>query len=69
MLSTHGQSALPRSGVVLVFPLIDYPLVSVKKIGFPVCLVSDFNILSLLLRPMYQTLPLSRVGHFRRTHV
>jgi len=38
-LSTHGQSALPRRGVVLAFPVIDYQLVSVKKIGFPVCLL------------------------------
>src|SRR5215469_13392142 len=38
-LSTHGQSALPRRGVVLAFPVIDYPLVSVKKIGFPVRLL------------------------------
>ena len=39
MLSTHGQSALPRRGVVLAFPVIDYQLVSVKKIAFPVCLL------------------------------
>ena len=38
-LPTHGQSALPRRGVVLAFPVIDYQLVSVKKIGFPVCLL------------------------------
>ena len=38
-LSTHGQSALPRRGVVLAFPVIDYQLVSVNEIGFPVCLL------------------------------
>ena len=34
-----ASSALPRRGVVLAFPVIDYPLVSIKKIGFPVCLL------------------------------
>ena len=38
-LSTRGQSALPRRGVVLAFPVLDYQLASVKKIGFPVCLL------------------------------
>ena len=38
-LSTHDQSALPRRRVVLAFRVIDYQLVSVKKIGFPVCLL------------------------------
>ena len=39
MLSTHGQSALPRRGFVLALPIIDYQLVSVTKIGLPVCLL------------------------------
>lgn len=48
-LSSHGQSALPRRRVVLASHVIDYLLVSLNKIGLPICLLDTAIQLAQLL--------------------
>jgi len=49
VLSSHGQSALPRRRVVLAFNVIDYQLVLFNKIGLPICLLDTAIQLAQLL--------------------